>query len=247
MKMFTGQLRLEIRLFSRSLDDLFWTMLFPIFFIFLYGLIYRDTMWEEFGIKAIDYTMPGILVMALMVTGIMATATGFIEDRQKGIYRRLSLTPLKKYIIIASQITHRYVVMIIQTLLIIIIGVFVFNVSFAGNYLLLWLVVTLGAVCFLSIGFLLVSFIKNARAATPVCMIVFFILLFLGGIFFPLSIMPNFIELFTLVLPSTHLNNALRMIAIDGLGISFMWKELLIIGGWIIATLALSIKFFKWE
>ncbi len=247
MKMFTGQLKLEIRLFSRSLDDLFWTMLFPIFFIFLYGLIYRDTIWEEFGIKAIDYTMPGILVMALMVTGIMATATGFIEDRQKGIYRRLSLTPLKKYIIIASQITHRYVVMIIQTLLIIIIGVFVFNVSFAGNYLLLWLVVTLGAVCFLSIGFLLVSFIKNARAATPVCMIVFFILLFLGGIFFPLSIMPNFIEFFTLLLPSTHLNNALRMIAIDGLGISFMWKELLIIGGWIIATLALSIKFFKWE
>jgi ABC-2 type transport system permease protein len=247
MKMFIGQLKLEIRLFSRSLDDLFWTMLFPIFFIFLYGLIYRDTIWEEFGIKAIDYTMPGILVMALMVTGIMATATGFIEDRQKGIYRRLSLTPLKKYTIIASQITHRYVVMIIQTLLIILIGVLVFNVSFAGNYLLLWFVVTLGAVCFLSIGFLLVSFIKNARAATPVCMIVFFILLFLGGIFFPLSIMPNFLELFTRVLPSTHLNNALRMIAIDGLGISFMWKELLIIGGWIIATLALSIKFFKWE
>ena len=78
-------------------------------------------------------------------------------------------------------------------------------------------------------------------------MIVCFIPLFLGGIFFPLSIMPNFLELFTLVLPSTHLNNALRMIAIDGLGISFMWKELLIIGGWIIATLALSIKFFKWE
>ena len=56
------------------------------------------------------------------LTGIMAIATGFIEERQKGIYRRLSLATIKKHTIIASQITHRYAVMIIQTLLIIIIG-----------------------------------------------------------------------------------------------------------------------------
>jgi ABC-2 type transport system permease protein len=111
----------------------------------------------------------------------------------------------------------------------------------------MWLIVTLGAICFLSIGFFLASFIKNARSATPVCMIVFFILLFLGGIFFPATIIPDFLELITKVLPSTHLNNALRMVAIEGLGISSIWKELLAIGGWIVAALMLSIKFFKWE
>ncbi len=240
-------LALENKLFLRNMDDLFWTMIFPLFFMFLYGFIYKDIVWQDYGMKAIDYIMPGIIIMALMVTGIMASATGFIEDRQKGIYRRLSVTPLKKHIIILSQIINHYMIMLIQTFIIMIIGILLFNVSISGNYFLLWFVITLGAVCFLSIGFSLVSFVKNARAATPVCMIVFFILLFLGGIFFPLNVMPGFLQVISNILPSTHLNDALRMVAIEGLGISSMYKELLIIGGWIVVSLVLSIKFFKWE
>ncbi len=247
MKSLSKQLAMENKLFLRNMDDLFWTIVFPLFFILLYGFIYKDMMWEDYGMRAIDYIMPGIIVMALMVTGIMSSATGFIEDRQKGIYRRLSVTPLKKYVIILSQIINRYMIMLIQTFIIMIIGVLLFNVSISGNYFLLLLVITLGAVCFLSIGFFLVTFVKNARAATPVCMIVFFMLLFLGGIFFPLNIMPDFLRVISNILPSTQLNDALRMVIIEGLGISSMYKELLITGGWIIVTLGLSIKFFKWE
>lgn len=197
MKILSKQLALENKLFLRNMDDLFWTKIFPLFFMFLYGFIYKDTVWPDYGMKAIDYIMPGI--------------------------------------------------MLIQTFIIMIIGILLFNVSISGNYFLLWFVITLGAICFLSIGFFLVSFVKNARAATLVCMIVFFILLFLGGIFFPLNLMPGFLRVVSDILPSTQLNNALRMVAIEGLGISSMYKELLIIGGWIIVSLGLSIKFFKWE
>jgi ABC-2 type transport system permease protein len=72
-----GQIAIETKLFLRSKNDLFWTLAFPIFFIVLYGSIYGNQVWNDYGMRAIDYMIPGIIVMAIMVTGIMATASGF--------------------------------------------------------------------------------------------------------------------------------------------------------------------------
>jgi ABC-2 type transport system permease protein len=241
------QTALETKLFLRSRDGLFWTLAFPIFFIVLFGLIYGDTMWEDLDLRAIDFILPGIIVLALLVTGIMATTTGFVEEREKGIYRRLSLTPLKKHNIIGGQIVNRYLVMLVQTFLLVLIGVLAFKVSIVGNYFLFWLALTLGGLCLLTLGFALTGFIRSTKSATPIAMIIFFMLMFLGGVLFPIDIMPKFLEYIAIALPSTHLSDALRMIAIEGQGIGDVWSDLLIVGGWTIGCFAVSIRFFRWE
>ncbi|TET09109.1 MAG: ABC transporter permease [Candidatus Atribacteria bacterium] len=245
MRILAGQIALETKLFFRRKDELFWNLAFPMFFMVLYGLIYGNTMWGD--ILAIEYMFPGIIVMALMVNGIMVSATVFVEERGKGIYRRLSLTPLKRQTIIGAQILHRYIVTLVQTLLLLVVGVFAFKVNIVGNYFFFWLILTFGSLCFLSIGFALATLIRSTRSATPICMIVFFMMLFLGGIFFPTSIMPDFLVVITKALPSTHLNDALRMITIEGAGLGAAWLELLVVGGWFVVSLGLSIKFFRWE
>ena len=247
MRVLASQLALETKLFFRRKDELFWNLALPMFFMVLYGFLYGDTKWAEFEIRAIDYMFPGIVVMALMVNGIMVNATGFVEERGKGIYRRLSLTPLKRQTIIGAQIIHRYIVSLLQTLLLLAVGVFGFNVNIVGNYFFFWLVLTFGSLCFLSIGFALATLIRSTRSATPICLIVFFMLLFLGGIFFPLNTMPDFLAIISKVLPSTNLNDALRLILIEGTGLGAAWLELLIVGAWFIVSLGLSIKFFRWE
>jgi ABC-2 type transport system permease protein len=247
MRALAGQIALETKLFFRRKDELFWNLALPMFFMVLYGFLYGDTKWAEFEIRAIDYMFPGIVVMALMVNGIMVNATGFVEERGKGIYRRLSLTPLKRQTIIGAQIIHRYIVSLLQTLLLLAVGVFGFNVNIVGNYFFFWLVLTFGSLCFLSIGFALATLIRSTRSATPICLIVFFMLLFLGGIFFPLNTMPDFLAIISKVLPSTNLNDALRLILIEGTGLGAVWLELLIVGGWFVVSLGLSIKFFRWE
>ena len=247
MKILFGQIAIESKLFLRRKDDLFWTIAFPMFFIVLYGFIYGSQMWSDYGMRAIDYLLPGVVVMALMVTGIMATASGFAEEREKGIYRRLSLTPLKKSILIIGQILHRYLVIVVQTFLLLLVGILAFNVKIAGNYFLFWLILTFGALCLLSIGFALTGLIRSARSATPICMSVFFILMFLGGIFIPNNVLPDFLQFVSNALPTTYLGDALRLVTISGAGISEIWKDLLIVGGWTIGCLTLAIKFFRWE
>ena len=247
MKTLFGQIVIETKLFLRRKDDLFWTLAFPMFFIVLYGVIYGNQVWADYGIRAIDYLLPGVVIMALMVTGIMATASGFAEEREKGIYRRLSLTPLKRSTLIAGQILHRYLVMLVQTLLLLLVGILAFNISITGNYFLFWLLLTFGALCFISIGFALTGLIKSARSATPISLSAFFILMFLGSIFIPITMMPDFLKAVSNALPSTHLGDALRLVIINGASMSEIWKNLLIVGGWTIGCLVLAIKFFRWE
>jgi len=247
MQMLAKQIRLEIKLFFREKEGLFWTMAFPAFFIVLFGLIYGDVAWENLGIRAIDYILPGIIVMAIMTSGIMYTAQGFVEEREKGVYRRLAVTPLKRHTIMGAQIIQRYLLILAQTLILLVVGMLAFNVQIIGNLFLFWLVLTIGAICFLSIGFALAALIRSAKAASAITLIVFFFFMFLGGIFFPMEIAPDFVAAISSGLPSTHLNDAMRAIIIHAEGIAVVWNNLLVLGAWIVASLVIAVRFFRWE
>jgi ABC-2 type transport system permease protein len=247
MAILLRQTIIETRLFLRRRSELLWTLAFPIMFMVLFGLIYGNTKWNGMDMRAVDFLLPGIIVMGAMVTGIMRTSVAFVGEREKGIYRRLALTPLKRQTLIASQLLQHYIVIIVQTVLLIAIGVTAFKINISGNMFLFWLVLSIGALCFLSIGFALTGLIKTARSATPINQMAYFILMFLGGLFFPNSMLPHFLAQIANILPSTQMSDALRAVFYQGAGIGDIWQNLLVMGGWILACLAVSIKFFRWE
>ena len=217
-------------------------------FMVLFGLIYGDTKWTGMNMRSVDFLLPGIIVMGAMVTGIMRTSVAFVGEREKGIYRRLALTPLKRQTLIGSQLLQHYIVIILQTVLLIAVGVTAFKINISGNMLLFWLVLSIGALCFMSIGFALTGLIKTARSATPVNQMAYFTLMFLGGIFFPNSMLPKASwQHFANALPSTQMSDALRGVFYQGAGFGDIWQNLLIMAAWILACLAISIKFFRWE
>ena len=241
------QTLIETKLFLRRRDELLWTMVFPIMFMVLFGLIYGDSTWSGMNMRSVDFLMPGIICMGAMVTGIMRTSAGFVQEREKGIYRRLMLTPLKRQTIIASHLLQHYIVVIVQTLMLVAVGVFLFNVKISGNMLLFWLVLSLGALCFMSIGFALTGLIKTARSATFINQMVYFILMFLGGVFYPNSMLPAAMEHVANALPSAQMSDALRLVLYQGAGIGDIWQNLLIMAGWSLACYLISLKVFRWE
>jgi ABC-2 type transport system permease protein len=247
MNMLIKQTRMQMRLFLRRKDELFWTLAFPVLFILLFGAIYGNSKWEGMSIRSIDYLVPGIIVMGAMVTGIMRTATGLVQEREQGIYRRLALTPLKRTTLIGSQLLQHYAVIIVQTLLLIAIGGIAFKTHLTGNMVLFWLTLSLGALCFMSIGFALTGLIRTLRSATPIIQITYFSLMFLGGIFFPNSLLPNWLDNAAKILPSTQMGDALRAVAYNGAGIGDIWQKLAMMGAWIAVCLVISIRFFRWE
>jgi ABC-2 type transport system permease protein len=199
------------------------------------------------SIRSIDYLLPGIIVMGAMVTGIMRTATGFVQEREQGIYRRLALTPLTRTTLIGSQLLQHYLVIIVQTLLLVAIGGLAFKTHLTGNTALFWLTLSVGALCFMSIGFALTGLIKTLRSATPIIQITYFALMFLGGIFFPNSLLPKWLGNAAGILPSTQMGDALRAVVYNGAGIGDIWQKLAIMGAWIAVCMVISIRFFRWE
>ena len=218
MNMLIKQTRMQMRLFLRRKDELFWTMAFPVLFILLFGAIYGNSKWNGMTIRSIDYLLPGIIVMGAMVTGLFG-----------------------------SQLLQHYLVIIAQTLLLIAVGGLAFKTHLTGNTTLFWLTMSMGALCFMSIGFALTGMIKTLRSATPIIQITYFGLMFLGGIFFPNSLLPKWLGNAASILPSTQLGYALRAVVYNGAGIGDIWQKLAIMGAWIAACLVISIRFFRWE
>ena len=247
MTILLGQTIIETKLFFRRRGELLWTLAFPVMFMVLFGLIYGDSKWSGMDIRSIDYLLPGIIVMGAMMTGIMRTSIGFVGEREKGIYRRLALTPLRRQTLIASQLIQHYIVIIIQTILLIFVGVIAFKIKVTGNVLLFWFALSIGALCFMSIGFALTGLIKTVRSATPINQMAYFILMFLGGLFYPNSLLPNFLQHIANVLPSTQVSDALRVIMYQGAGLGDIWQHLLVLVGWTVGCLIVSLKFFRWE
>ena len=243
MKLLINQIKIETKLFFRYKETVFWSFAFPVFFMVLFGLL-------GFGgdrVKYINFLLPGMIVMALMTTCIISTAVDIVSDRSKGIFRRLFVTPLSKPILLGGKIINRYIIVLLQTILLIVVAVVFFGARISGNYLLFWLVLTVGMLSFLGIGFVIASFVRRTESVHPISMIAFFLLMFLGETFWPTQMMPKFLQPVTKVLPTTYLNRALREVSIEAAGIEAIWLNLLIPIGWLIVCFVLSIRFFRWE
>lgn len=245
MTTLVGQIRLETKLFWRDKRSMFMTFAFPVIMILIFGSVFSGQNWA--GLPAINYLLPGIIVMALMMVTMNSNTTKVAGDREKGIYRRLSLTPLKRQTLLAGQVVVRYFIVIASTVLLIVIGAMVFKTNVGGNHFLFLMVLTLGALTFTALGFVMSSLVKNTSSAMTLCMAVLFPLMFLGGCFWSLDQMPAFLQPVCNALPTTHLNNALRMITVQGAGIGQIWPELPVLLGWLAGCSILAVKFFKWE
>lgn len=194
----------------------------------------------------IDFLVPGILTMAILFLGLFG-ALPMVEWREKQVLKRFGATPVSRLHIISSQITYRLVLAVIQTLIIIAVAYFIFNVQMVGNWLLLFGLVVLGALTLISIGYLAVARARTVEGAMPLIQLIQFPMLFLSGIFFPIDFMPDFMRPLVSAIPLTYLADALRQVMVGSTPVYSITTDIAVLVGWLVVTMALSVKFFRWE
>lgn len=198
-------------------------------------------------LRAIDFLAPGILAMALMQLGLFGTATPLVTLRQEQVLRRLGATPLPRWHLLASQVLMRLTIALVQTGLILALSIWVFKMQIQGSILAVLALVVLGAVAFISLGYLVASISKTVDAANGITSAVNFPMMFLSGIFFPLAALPVFLAPVVRALPLTYLGDALRQIMTGGTPAFPMWVDLAVLAGWTLICALLAIRLFKWE
>jgi len=159
--------------------------------------------------RFIEFFVPGIIAMAIMTSCLSNALNMNAELRQKGILRKLSTTPLTRADWLVSSILYQLVLSIVSTAAILLVSYAVFDVRLhVGAWLPL--IVVVEVIAFAGIGMLLTPFAKEAESASAVANAFLFPMMFLSGTFFPVEMMPDFLQSFAKLLPLYYVNEALR-------------------------------------
>ena len=197
-------------------------------------------------LNSVSFFVPSILAMALMQLGIFA-AIPLVEQRQKLILKRLNATPLPRWTLVGSNVVVRLLIAAAQTALIIGIGMVVLGVTVEGSWPLIIGFVVLGAMAFTAMGYVIASFAKTEESANGITQIVQLPMMFLSGIFFPLEVMPDWLRGVATVMPLTYLGDALRQTMVGGTPFAPLGVDALVLVAWLVVSLAISARFFRWQ
>lgn len=209
-------------------------------------LALRSEPLETEDITPAAYFVPSILAMALMQLGIFS-AVPLVAQREKLILKRLGATPLRRAALVGSNVLMRLLVAVVQTVMIVGIGALAFGVTVVGNPLVVAGLIALGALTFISIGFVIASYARTEEAATALTSIVQFPLMFLSGIFFPIEFMPDILRPVAAALPLTYLGDALRQEMVGGSAFVPIPVDVLVLGAWLVGSFLISARFFRWQ
>jgi ABC-2 type transport system permease protein len=197
------------------------------------------------NLSSAAYFVPSILAMALMQLGVFA-AIPLVAQREKQILKRLGATPLARSTLVGSNVFMRLLIAVVQTVIIVGIGVALFGVSIlqplAGAAF-----VVLGALTFVSIGYVIASYARTEDSANQLASVVQFPLMFLSGIFFPIAFMPQWLQPVAAFMPLTYLGDALRQTMVGGAAYAPLYIDVLVLGGWLIVTFLISARYFRWQ
>ena len=197
------------------------------------------------------FIVPGIAAMAIMQNGIFSVVFTLLSYKNQGVLKRLKAAPISPSHFIVGHLISRVSIIILQTFILLIMGVFVLGVSVGQGSLLAWLNILflsfLGGILFLAIGLAISSLAPNEDSAPALANLVTFPMLFLSGVFFPIDFLPKIISYISNILPLTHLAEGIRLSALYGNSTFSTIPQLGITLAWLALSFFICAISFKWE
>ena len=191
----------------------------------------------------VDFLVPGVLALAVMSSAMVSLgiATGY--ERRYGVLKRLGSTPFSRAGLLAAKTLNVLALEVIQTVAIVVTGI-ALGWDASGGLIAAVGLLLLGTIAFAGIGMLLAGTLR-AEANLAVANGLFLVLLFLGGMAYPLHKLPDALETFAKALPAAALSETLR--GVLDRGASFPVGEFVVLVIWAIAAPLAAARWFRWE
>lgn len=166
----------------------------------------------------VDFLLTGMIALSVAQGGLFGMVD-MVEMRRKGLLKRLRMTPVRMGLYGLGGMMVRFVLGIIQIVILTAVGVFGFGANLHVDIPTLVVAFVVGALTFNAIGYLFSSFSKTMEAYMGIANIASFLMMFLSGIFFPTSGMPEWLQPVTQAIPLTYFVNGMRDGMVYGSGI----------------------------
>ena len=235
------QYRLERRMFWRNPSAAFFNFVLPLLFLGLFGAIFQGDQ------KNLDVIVPGIAGMSVMSTTFSALAMNLTFLREQGVLKRMRGTPLPSGAYLAGIAANAVTNAFVQVTIIVLAGRLLFGVGWPKDWVELAVFVAAGVVCLASLGVAYSHVIPNFDAAPAYVNIVFLPVIFISGVFYDATKAPQFLRDIAEALPLTHIIDGLSGAMVKGTGLGDHLSDLLVVGVWAVAGIALAIRGFSWD
>lgn len=239
-RMLLAQTAMELRLTLRNGEQVLISLLIP---LMLTVVLVSEPFISVTEGRRVDFFVPGILALAVMSAAFtgQAIATGF--ERKYGVLKRLGGTALPRSVLLLGKTCAVCCVEVIQIALICLVGL-ALDWHPHGSPLAVLLLAVLGTAAFSGLGLLMAGTLR-AEATLAAANLVWFLLLFFGGVMFPLSKFPHALGEVLQYLPIAALSDGLRAVLRDGSGPPV--HDLLTLLVWAGVTLAAATATFRWD
>jgi ABC-2 type transport system permease protein len=235
------QYRLERRLFWRNPSAAFFNFLLPLLFLALFGAIFSAHQDD------LNVIVPGIAGMSVLSTTFSALAFNLTFLRESGVLKRIRGTPLPTGAYLGGVAANAVTNTAVQVTIILVAGKVVFGVNGLKDPVELVVFVTLGVVCFASLGVAFSHAIPNFDSAPAYVNAVFLPVIFISGVFYDANHAPGFLKQIAEILPLKHLIDGLTGAMVNGRGLGAHTGALAVLCAWAVFGLVFAIRGFSWE
>jgi ABC-2 type transport system permease protein len=183
----------------------------------------RVQTWFNPDLKPRNDLIPGLISMVLGFPALSVALT-LAHEREHGTLEQLLATPITRTELLLGKIFPYILVGLLNVILIPLLAIAWFNISFNGNFLLFVALSAIFLFAILSMGMIVGVFMRTQAAALALSfLVIFFPGFFLTGIFFPLASMPEEMRLEAMSLPGTHYAVITRGLFLPGVGLEVLW------------------------
>lgn len=187
---------------------------------------------KQYGdIKYIDFLVPAIIAMTVMMGAMMSMGESLAGERERGELARLFMTPTSVATVVGGKIMSRLVIQTSTALVLIGAAILLFDITIAGSMVLTIFLLILTALCFVGFGIMVSARVSTQEDYVQMIMPFTMPMMFISGVFYPLETMPWIFQKLAYIAPLTYANDALRGVMLKGLNIGDIWIDVVVLLG----------------
>jgi ABC-2 type transport system permease protein len=207
----------------------------------------RPRVWFNADMQSKNYIIPGLIAVIMMVIAALLTSLTVAREWESGTMEQLISTPLKGSELILGKLLPYFAIGMLDVLLAVMMGQFLFRVPLRGNVVLLFAMAAIFLAGALSLGMVISIVTKSQLLASQLAMVLTFLPSFLlSGFMYAISNMPHAIQVVTYLIPARYFVTLLKGIYLKGIGLEILALEagLLTVFGAVMVLFA-NLKFKK--
>jgi ABC-type multidrug transport system permease subunit len=199
------------------------------------------------GTRYVDFLIPGLIAMGIMMSSLWGVCYGIIEKRSRKLLRRMVATPMKKSHLLIALITVRTAMSFVEGVILFSVAYWVFDFRMQGSFLALMTIFLAGNIAFAGISVLISSRTANTEVGNGLINLVNMPMMVLSGIFFSYHNFPDWCVPYIKKLPLTIMADDMRSVFIEGAGFSAISLDALILTAFGIVLFTIGLRIFKWH